>query len=171
MGKNSHPYDLVLLLHVGLVVVGFGSNFVVSFLTARARGLAAGGRAVLTSAAAGVARALVTGPVIAAGVVGVVLVPLSDGVYTFAQVWVSLAFLLYFGIVAVMLFLISPNAREMDELTDRLARGEVTASTKGGPPREAVELDERDKRAAAFTGIVHLLWLLTMIDMIWRPGA
>jgi hypothetical protein len=170
MGLSGSLFKLVLLLHVGLVVVGFGSNFVVSFLAGRARGLPARERQVLDHAAVQAAKALTTGPIVLSGLFGIVLVVLSDQAYTFAQMWVSLAFLVYLGIVAEMIFLVAPNARAIDELGGRLADGAVTTSKTGGPPREAVELEERTKRAAAFTGVVHLLWVLAMIDMVWKPG-
>jgi hypothetical protein len=76
----------------------------------------------------------------------------------------------YLAIVAVMVFLVAPNARAIDELGAKLADGAVSAGPAGGPPPEAAELEERTKKAGAFTGVVHLLWVLIMIDMIWKPG-
>jgi hypothetical protein len=170
MGITGSLYKLVYLLHLGAVIVGFGSAIVGSFLAARARDLAPAEQRVLVRVANQVGRALTTGPVVAAGLLCLVLVLLSEDTFTFAQMWISLAFLLYFGVVGVLVFLVNPNARAMDGLGDALAGGSVTASKTGGPPREAAELAERAKKAAAFTGIVHLLWLLLLIDMVWKPG-
>lgn len=164
-------YKLVYLLHLGSVIVGFGSAIAGSFLAARARDLPPGEGRVLVRAANQVGRALTTGPVVAAGLFGLILVILAgENVYKFSQTWISLAFLLWFGVVAVLLFLVNPNAKAMDELGARLEGGDVTASKTGGPPKEVAEIGERAKKAAAFTGIVHLLWLLLLIDMIWKPG-
>jgi len=116
-------------------------------------------------------RALTTGPVVAAGVFGLLLILLSDELYTFAQAWVSIAFLLYFAVVGVLIFLIAPNAKAMEELGSKLADGSVTVSKSGGAPLEAVELEERGRKAAAFTGIVHLCWVLLLLDMVWKPGT
>jgi hypothetical protein len=83
---------------------------------------------------------------------------------------VSLAFLLYFGVVGVLVFLYNPNARAIDELGTKLADGSVTVSKAGGPPAEVAEIAERSKKAAAFSGIVQLLWILLLLDMVWKPG-
>ena len=37
-------------------------------------------------------------------------------------------------------------------------------------PKEVVELEERAGKAGAFGGLLHVIWLLLMIDMIWKPG-
>jgi MFS family permease len=171
MGMDTSLYKLVYLLHLGSVIVGFGSAIATSFLAARARDLPPGEGRVLVRAANQVGKALTTGPVVAAGLFGLLLVIMAgENVYKFSQTWISIAFLLWFGVVAVLIFLLAPNARAMDALGTRLEAGETTASKTGGPPKEVAELAERGKKAAAFTGIVHLLWLLLLIDMIWKPG-
>ena len=170
MGMGSFLFKLVYLLHLTTVIVGFGSVVVASFLAARARQLDPQDGRVVNHVAYQMTRALTNGPVVAAGIFGLLLVVLSDEVYSFSQTWISLAFLLYFGVVGVLVFLVSPNARAMDQLGSQLAEGSVTASKTGGPPLEVAELAERGKKAAAFTGIVHLLWVLLLLDMVWKPG-
>jgi hypothetical protein len=170
MGYGSFVYKVLYLLHLITVIVGFGSVVVASFLAARARELEPAQGRLLARVAHQVERALTTGPVVAAGAIGLLLVLLSDELYKFSQTWVSIAFLLYFAVVGVLVFLIAPNAKAMDELGGKLADGSVTVSKSGGPPLEVAELAERGKKAAAFTGVVHLLWLLLLIDMVWKPG-
>jgi hypothetical protein len=169
MGMSGSLYKLMYLLHLGAVIVGFGSAVVGSFLGARARDLPPGEAMVAAKLASQVSRALTNGPVIAAGIFGLLLVVLSDGAYTFAQTWISVAFLLYFAVVGVLMFLIRPNARAMESLGASLASS--GAPKAGGPPKEVGELAERGKKAAMYTGIVHLLWILLMLDMIWKPGV
>jgi MFS family permease len=170
MGLNGFLFNLVYLLHLTTVIVGFGSAIVSSFLAARARVLEGPERRAVIHVAYQLGQSLTTGPVVAAGVFGLVLVVLSDSAFKFSQTWISLAFLLYFGVVGVLFFLVNPNAKAMDELSAQLTDGRVTASKAGGPPREVAELVDRGKKAAAFTGIVHLLWVLLLVDMIWKPG-
>jgi uncharacterized membrane protein len=170
MGYGSFLYKVLYLLHLITVIVGFGSVVAASFLAARARDMDPAQGRPLARVAHQMERALTTGPVVAAGAIGLLLVILSDELYKFSQTWVSIAFLLYFAVVGVLVFLIAPNAKAMDELGGRLADGSVTASKTGGAPQEVAELAERSKKAAAFTGVVHLLWLLLMIDMVWKPG-
>jgi hypothetical protein len=163
--SHSFLYDLVLLLHLSAVVVGFGSNVVFPLL-ARGEGLAIDARYAVRHAAYAAGKALTTGPIIATGILGLLLVLLEGDRWEFKQTWISLAFLLYFGVVGVLLFLVAPNARAMDELGARLAGTGATASSP-----EVAELEERAKKASAFNGIIHLLWLLLMIDMVWKFGA
>jgi hypothetical protein len=59
----------------------------------------------------------------------------------------------------------------MDAVGARLAEGQLTESRAGGDPKEVVELKERESKAASFSGMMHVLWLLLMIDMIWKPGT
>jgi hypothetical protein len=166
MGLSSTLYKLIYLLHLGSVITGFGAVMVASFLDARARDLPAGDRRVLVRAVNQLGRAMVTGPVILAGVLGIVLVILSDEAFTFAQMWISIAFLLWFGVLGVWLLLVAPNAKAMEAIGAQLAGGGAAAAGSD----QAAELAARGKRAAAFTGIVHLLWLALMVDMIWKPG-
>ena len=170
MGYGSFVYNVVYLLHLMTVIVGFGSVVVASFLAARAREMDYPQGRVVAQVAFRMEKALTTGPVVAAGLFGLLLVVLSDEVYKFSQTWISIAFLLYFAVVGVIIFLVTPNTKAMDQLHGQLADGSVTASKTAGPPAEVAELAERSKKAAAFTGIVHLLWLLLLIDMVWKPG-
>jgi predicted secreted protein len=163
--SHGFLYNVVLLLHLSAVVVGFGSNFVFPLL-ARGEGLAIDTRYAVRHAAYAAGKALTTGPIIATGILGLLLIFLSDQQWEFKQTWVSLAFLLYFGVVGVLLFLVAPNARAMDDLGARLAGMSADASSP-----EVTELEERVKKASAFNGIIHLLWLLLMIDMVWKFGA
>ena len=58
----------------------------------------------------------------------------------------------------------------MDELEEQLVVGSVKAGADGGPPKEVAELGERSSKAAMYGGVLHVIWLLLMIDMIWKPG-
>jgi hypothetical protein len=173
MGYGGFLYKLFLLLHIGAVVVGFGSSFVYPMFGSRSRqlGPTAPKEAFALSDASMAASKVLTTPVIyAAGVFGVVLVLLSDGLIKFSQAWISIAFLLFIVAACIAGFLHNPNLKAMNALSEKIAAGNVTPGA-GGPPQEVLELQERGKRAAMFGGILHLLWLLLMIDMIWKPGG
>ena len=170
MGMGGFLFKLMYLGHLTMVIVGFGSVVVGSFLQARARGLDPAEGLIVSHVNYLMSKSLTTGPVVLAGVFGLLLVVLSDKVYTFSQTWVSIAFLLYFGVVGVVVFLLNPNARAIDELGTKLADGSVTVSKTGGPPAEVAEIEERSKKAAMYTGIVQLLWVFLLLDMIWKPG-
>jgi hypothetical protein len=169
MGMDSFLYKLVYLLHLSTVVVGFGSSFVYPALASRARKMERPQGFALTRASLALARPLTLYPVIAAGLFGAVLVVLSDEIYKFSQTWISIAFLLWFIGLGVSIFLHLPNLKAMDGLQEQLVSGQVKGGP-GGPPPEVAELQARGKRAGMYGGILHLVWALLMIDMVWKPG-
>lgn len=163
-------YKVVLLLHLAAVIVGFGSSFVPPMLRARARKLAPAEAHAINHASFGMTAPLTVYPVIAAGVFGILLIVLSEEAYKFSQTWISIAFLLWLLVLAVAFLLHLPNLKALDAVSQRLAEGQVTESRAGGEPKEVVELKERESKAASFAGMMHVLWFLLMIDMIWKPG-
>jgi hypothetical protein len=159
MGYDSFVYNLVLLLHLLTAVVGFGSSFVWPALAARARKMEPAQGYALTNLSLQLGKPLTTYPIYASGAFGLVLVILSAaddfGPYAFDQTWISLAFLLFIAAALVAAFLHYPNLKKMDALQARLVSGEA----------------KRGKQAAMYGGILHLLFLLLMIDMVWKPGS
>jgi uncharacterized membrane protein len=71
----------------------------------------------------------------------------GDKLFEFSQAWVSIAFVLWFALLAVVFGLLAPAER-------KAAAGDAAAA----------------KRAPMFGGFVHILLLLILIDMIWKPG-
>jgi hypothetical protein len=173
-------YNFVFLLHLSTIVIGFGSSFVYPVLAVQSRNLgddALSQRHAINHAALQVSK-IVTSPFIyAAGALGLLLAimgSLEDTSYyqgfKFSQGWISAAFVLFIAGVAVGVGLHTPNLKAMDALEEKLVAGDVKPGKDGGPPKAVIELGERASKAAMFGGILHVLWLLLMIDMIWKPG-
>ncbi len=145
---DSFGYKVLFLLHIVAIVVAFAPAFVNPVLTARLKGEGSS----LTQhprIAAIIARnsQQVYGPALAlAGLFGIGMVLSSDSVYEFSQAWVSIAFLLWIALLALVFAGIVPAERQ-------IAAGEVAA----------------EKKVAMFGGIAHLLFVLMVIDMIWKP--
>jgi hypothetical protein len=169
MGQDAFAYQFVFLLHLTLVVVGFGSSFVYGLLAVQARKLEPKESYAVNHAAFSVSKYLTTYPIYAAMVCGIALVVLSDKLFTFSQTWVSLAFVLSLIGILVMNFLLYPNTKAMDALQEKLASGAAKPGPDGGPPKEVAELQERGSKQGMYSGVLHLLFLLLMIDMIWKP--
>lgn len=173
MARGEFLYNVVLLGHILAVVVGFGSSFVWPVLAARARGMAADQGYAVSHTAFELGKPLTTYPIWVAGGLGIVLVLMEQlqefSTIEFSQTWISIAFVLFFGAAAFSWFVHVPNLKKMDELQGRLVAGDVTPNPNG-PPKEALELAERGKQAAMYGGVLHLLFLLLLIDMIWKPG-
>lgn len=169
MGYGTFPYNVVYLLHLSCVIIGFGSSFVYPVLAVRARGLPLRDAYAINHAAFGVSKYLTSYPIYGAGVAGVLLIVLSDEVYDFSQTWISIAFLVYLLALLVALLLHAPNLKAMDALQAELVESPPPAGTGEAPPQVA-EIEERGQKAAMYGGLLHLFWLVLMIDMIWKPG-
>jgi hypothetical protein len=174
VGYDSFWYNVFYLLHLTAVIVGFGSSFVWPALAAKARARGQQEPAVsyaMSKSGFEVGSVLTTPFIWSAGAFGIILVVLSDELYTFSQAWISISFVLFFGAALFALFVHTPNLRAMLSLQERLATGQAKPPAGGGPPPEVAELQARGKRAGMYGGILHILFLLLMIDMIWKPGT
>ena len=169
MGYGGFTYQVVYFIHLACIVVGFGSSFVYPFLAAKARGLPPREAYAINHTALEISPYLTSYPIYGAGAAGVILIILSDQVFDFSQTWISVALLVYVLAVLVALFLHSPNLKAMDALQAKLVDAPAGAPGTEAPP-EVAELEERGQRAAMYGGILHLFWLILMIDMIWKPG-
>jgi uncharacterized membrane protein len=85
---------------------------------------------------------------IALGGFGIAMVLSSDEVWSFGDAWVSLAFLVWLGIIGVILGLMVPAEK-------RLASGDLAA----------------EKNIAVAGQIATVLLLVMLYLMIWKPGA
>ena len=166
---GSTLYDVVLLLHLLFIIVGFGSSFVWPALASRARKLDPPTGYAMNREALAVGKILTSPFIWLAGLFGIVLIQLSDGVFTHSQTWISIAYLLFIVAAALATFVHAPNLMAMNELSRQLVEGEA-APAGDGPPPQVAELEARGKRAAMIGGILHLLFLALMIDMIFKPG-
>jgi hypothetical protein len=90
-------------------------------------------------------------------------------VWDFSQTWISIALLVYVLAVLVALFLHQPNLKALDALQAELVESAPEPGTGEVPPQVA-EIEERGQRAAMYGGVLHLFWLVLMIDMFWKPG-
>jgi uncharacterized membrane protein len=167
--QDDFGYRFLFLLHIVMVVIGFGSSFVYPAMARRARKRAAAEGHAITELSLQVGRELTTGPIYLAGLTGIVLVAVSEQ-WKFSQSWVSIAFVLFFVGVGISAFVHTPNLKKMEALQASLLAGSAGATSSGGAPPEVAELETRGKRAGMTGGILHLIFLLLVIDMIWKPG-
>lgn len=136
-------YKIVLLLHILAVIVGFAPAFFAPVLMR----LSAEGD---TNAADALEKTLLRysiNGITLAGVLGFGLVGMSDKLYTTSQTWVLLAVILWAIALFAVVVLIRPALKKWTA-GDQAARGRVMMGT----------------------GVLHLVLVLTIIDMIWKPG-
>jgi uncharacterized membrane protein len=143
---GSTPYKIVFLLHILSVIVAFAPAFVWPVTNASLRKEGGVGSRVATQVVRN--SMLVHGPaLVLTGFFGILLIVLSDEVWEFSQMWVSMAFLVWFALLGVVFGAIIPAER-------KVAGGDEAA----------------EKKVAMFGGISHVLLLVMLILMIWKPG-
>jgi uncharacterized membrane protein len=142
-------YRIVYLLHIAAVVVAFAAAFVHPRLGGLAKRLPG-------DAASQLNRTIVDGSVklhfpalVLAGLFGTAMIPMSEDLYEFSQAWISGAFLVWFAMLAVLFFLLIPAER-----------------TLAGSPGDV----DAHKKVAMFGGVLHILLLVMLVLMIWKPG-
>jgi hypothetical protein len=86
-----------------------------------------------------------------AGLFGLGLIFEQD--YEFSEPWISIAFLLWFLMLGVVFGFLVPLGRRRSNDSAESAVSVVS-----------------DERAQMLTGMLHVLLLLMLIDMIWKPG-
>ncbi|MEO9224235.1 MAG: hypothetical protein ABI276_04515 [Acidimicrobiales bacterium] len=164
LAPTSFGYRLLFLLHIFLIVVAFAPAFVWPLMGRQRRqtGGAPGAATASTTPAPTVIGRVLSPAVhgvslVLAGLVGLLIVVLSKTggvtVFKMSQPWVSIALLLWFLMMAVLFVGLVPTEK-------KLAAGEE-------PPERRAALDQR---LSMLYGALHLLFLLQLIDMIWKPG-
>lgn len=151
---DSFGYRLFVLLHIFSAVVAFAPGWVWPLLNVRMRkgqGVPAPVRAMVP-----LLSATVYGPALLLnGVFGALAVVLSPEVgdtkiTEFSDPWVSIAFVLWFLMLGILFLALIPAERK--------------AAAEGAGEAE-------DSKVAMFGGILHLLFLLQLVNMIWQPGG
>lgn len=141
---DSTGYKIVLLLHVVTAVVAFAPAFM-SYAVARA--VEKGDRGAAEVLVNGLQR-LALPAMVLVGILGYGLVGMSDKQFTMSQAWVSVAGVAWIALILVTVFLTSPAAKALAAGTDG-ARSKLMMST----------------------GITHLLFVVLIVMMVFKPGA
>ena len=164
------PAKLFFVLHILCAIIGFGSTFVWAMLAKQAKDFGPEHGYLFSQKIVAASKVLTTPFIWATAATGIILVILGKDVgFSFSQTWISAAFFLFLVAAGIAEGLQRPNQKAMLALQAALAEGRATP-TAGGPPAEVAELEERGAKAAMYGGILHLLFLLLLLDMIFKPG-
>ncbi|CAN5861464.1 hypothetical protein BH24ACT3_BH24ACT3_15860 [soil metagenome] len=145
---DSFGYKLTFLLHVLSFIVAFAPAFVHPVLTRRVAGAEGdGGSRRLWGHMATNDLRVYAPALVATGFFGILLIVQSEDVISFADPWVSAAFLVWFLMIGVLVGLLVPAER-------RQAAGEAGA----------------ERLVRAFGGAIRLLLVVMLFLMIWQPG-
>jgi hypothetical protein len=139
---GSTSYKVMLLLHVLAVIIAFAPAWLTPIV------LRAAGTDRVGADALQIAVLRLSLPFVAvAGILGFGLAGISDKVFKMSQTWLSIAIVLWLVQLAVLFFLARPAFKALSE-GDAAARGRVMAAT----------------------GVTHLILLVMLYLMIWKPG-
>ncbi|MGZ4758197.1 MAG: hypothetical protein ACXV95_03950 [Acidimicrobiales bacterium] len=139
---DSTGYKIVLILHIVAVIVGFGGLFLAPMLR-RADASAASIAGVVLAYVQRVAVPAVA----VAGILGFAMIGMSDKSWKFSQRWVGIAILLWTVELAVLWFGVGATEK-------KVAAGDT----------------EAEARLPMFSGISHLLLLVLVYLMVFKPG-
>lgn len=144
---RDNAYNLFLLLHLLAVLVAFAPAFV-SLITIGQLKRLGGSTSILAQAQQVTWMKVALPALVLAGFFGIVMIPLSDKFISFGDAWVSIAFLIWFAMIGVLAAGIAPALR-------RFGAGD----------------DRSYSQAASLTGVMHLLLLVMLYLMVFKPGA
>jgi uncharacterized membrane protein len=137
----------MLLIHIASAFVAFAPTFVWPFVAMRLR--SAGEEAGPTIARlAGGNSVKIHGPAfVITGFVGFGLAGMSEKVFKMSQPWLSAAALLWFVGMGIFFGILGPAEK-------KAADGDASA----------------EKQISMFSGILHLIVVVALYLMIWKPG-
>jgi len=143
MDSNASAYKIVLVLHIIFVVVAFGGLFCAPMLS-RVEGAAGS----VAKGMVGYVQRIAIPAVILAGLMGFALIGMSNKEFEFSQAWVGPAILLWLIEIGLFFGGILPAEK-------KVAEGDASAA----------------KQLGMFTGISHLILLVVVFLMVFKPGA
>jgi uncharacterized membrane protein len=141
---NSTGYKIVLLIHVLAVIVGFAPLWLTPLLV---RLTAAGDKAAADGLEVSILRFSLPGIGIA-GFLGFALAGMSDKAYKMSQSWLSIAAVLWVVLLALLFTVARPAIKAFRD-GDAAARSRIMIAT----------------------GISHIILVVTLYLMIFKPGA
>jgi uncharacterized membrane protein len=141
---NSTGYKIVLLIHVLAVIVGFAPLWLTPLLV---RLTAAGDKAAADGLEVSILRFSLPG-IGLAGFLGFALAGMSDKAYKMSQSWLSIAAVLWVVLLALLFTVARPAIKAFRD-GDAAARSRIMIAT----------------------GISHIILLVTLYLMIFKPGA
>jgi uncharacterized membrane protein len=162
MGVNSGAYNLVKVLHLLAVIIGVGAVFLDGIHAVRGK---AEGRETVGAARYENTWHRAEWFIYLIPLLGIGLVFMSNKVWKFTQLWVSLSLLLYVVALGLVQAVQLPNLRRIKELTAEAA----AAPAGSGPPQQVAELDDRQRRSAALSAAFNLIMVAIVALMVWKP--
>ena len=171
MGTESTLYKVVLILHILVAIVGIGTVMLNGLYGAESKKRPGPGGLAIAQANYRVSM-VAENFIYAILVLGLILVWLSDGQWTFSQTWVWLSIVAFVVSLGVSHGVLLPRVRRMNALGEELAAGgPPPAGAPAGPPPQVAMMEALGKQVGAASGVLHLMTLVLLYLMVFKPGA
>jgi uncharacterized membrane protein len=164
----STGYDIVKSLHILAAIIGFGAVFFNALYGFKAKEKRGPEAAFLAHTVYDVSK-IAEWFIYAVFILGFAALGMSDDRWKFGQTWVWLSVLLYLVGIGLSHAIVLPNARRINALMDELSV--AGAPGAGGPPPQALELEERGKRQATVAMVLDLILVVIVFLMVMKPGV
>ena len=166
MGVNSFGYNVLLLLHIVSIIVGFGGVILNGVYAAKAQQLPPEQNLAVMEVNGFVSMKVAEIFIYLAPVWGFGLVGMSDKTYTFGQTWVWLSLVIYVLSLGLSHGGLMPRAKRMLE-TQR----DMVANPPAGPDDARIAmLQASGKQIGAMSMVLNLSLVVMIVLMIWKPG-
>lgn len=171
MGTESALYKIVLILHILVAIVGIGTVMLNGLYGAESKKRPGPGGLAIAQANYRVSMVAEIF-IYAILVLGLILVWLSDGQWTFSQTWVWLSIVVFVVSLGVSHGVLLPRVRRMNALGEELAAGgPPPAGAPAGPPPQVAMMEALGKQVGAASGVLHLMTVVLLYLMVFKPGA
>ena len=157
MGVDTDLYNLVLVLHILTVIIGFGGTFIAGFYGRESANRPGREGLAVAETTLKVTGTIPTVAIYTVPILGILLILLSDDTWKFSEAWISLSLLLYIVLVALAVTVQVPAIRRM------------VAMRSGSEGAQSLEMQALGKKAAMVGGIVNLLWVVVLFLMVFKP--
>jgi len=171
VGIDSGIYKTLLVLHILAAIVGFGGVMLNALYGNEVRKRRGAEGLAIMDANMFVSLKVAQNAIYLVFVFGILLVVTSDDVWSFGDLWVSLSMGLYVIALGLSHGLMQPTLKRMRALMAELVDmgPPPPQGATGGPPPQAVELEQRGKTVAAVGTVLNLMVVVILALMIWKP--
>lgn len=167
LSADTTGYRLLVLGHLLCAIVGFGSTFVYPFLGAQSAKRKGSEGAAISAATVSTAKIVTTPFIYGAVLFGLLLV--AFGPYDWDTLWVQASITLVAISILFAAFVHVPNIEALSRLAGEMAGMGPPPVGASGPPPQVAEMERRGAAAARNGGILHVLFAIVLILMIWKP--
>lgn len=162
-GVDSTLYQVLLLAHILLAIVGFGGVMLNGLYAAKAKQRSGPEGRAISEANFEVA-SIAEYAIFAVPVVGILLVWASEQRWSFSDLWIWLSLAITAVALVVARAVLTPGHRRINAL---LVAAEQGAATE--PPPQLAEIERLGKIQGVAGGVLNLATLALLVLMIWKP--